>query len=250
MSETDRQPPANAMIGVLEGGTDAGSMVIFDPAGLPDDYDGRAHDDPVAVLHQLTTDGTLYWLNESGDGGYRLGVILGAGVPIKLSGFAKHIEDAARFAAPSGRLYFTGIEYVFRRDDSRLRKYPQMGAFLEIPPGVYRLSFYELEYPEDFHDDVLRARLSPHAFRVYSLMSWFVPIGCMSALAVIAAIGALGWRLWAMTVFPVGMCLAMLPFVLARTATYRAVQREHRAIEREYPDYSACLTIVEHDDRH
>src|SRR5271166_2623049 len=34
----------------LEGGTDAASMLIFDPAALPEDYDCRARHDPITVI--------------------------------------------------------------------------------------------------------------------------------------------------------------------------------------------------------
>jgi hypothetical protein len=57
------------VIPVLEGGTDAGSMLIFDPTTLPDDYDVRIRHDPIAVIERLFDDGCLYWLNTASDGG-------------------------------------------------------------------------------------------------------------------------------------------------------------------------------------
>jgi hypothetical protein len=46
------------VIHVLEGGTDAGSMLIFDPVSLPDDYDVRARPDPIAVIERLFEEGS------------------------------------------------------------------------------------------------------------------------------------------------------------------------------------------------
>ena len=62
------------IIGVLEGGTDEGSMVIFGPAGMQEDYDSRACEDPVTLLQRLADDQTLFWLDTSSDGRYTVGV--------------------------------------------------------------------------------------------------------------------------------------------------------------------------------
>ena len=35
---------------ILQGGTDAANMVIFDPAALPEDFDAKQKDDPMAQL--------------------------------------------------------------------------------------------------------------------------------------------------------------------------------------------------------
>ena len=49
MSIGEKQNSDKPIIGVLEGGTDVASMVIFDPAALPEDYDLTSRGDPVAV---------------------------------------------------------------------------------------------------------------------------------------------------------------------------------------------------------
>jgi hypothetical protein len=159
------------VIQTLEGGTDAGSMVIFDPATLPDDYDAIARRDPITVIERLSVDGWLYWLDTASDGGYTLGVCVDGRVPGDLAGFARPLGNAARFSVATGRLYFAGIEYVFRHDDSFLRKHPHMGACYQIPPGTYRLTVYGIEYPESFHEDQLRRRLAADEFRLYSLLN-------------------------------------------------------------------------------
>jgi hypothetical protein len=249
MSSRENQSSAKPIVGVLEGGTDAGSMVIFDPAGLPEDYDSRARYDPVTVIEQLAKDQSLYWLDTSSDGGYTVGVCLGASMPDELAAFARHIGDADRFAAPSGRLYFTGIEYAFRQDDSRLRKYPHMGACQEIPPGIYRMALYEMDYPEDFHEDLLSKRVSASTLGVYSLMGFFAPVGCLAALVLVVSIFAFSrrslslWLSWSVTFLPVCGLLLLLPIGLSRTKTYRHAKRVHLTIQREYPAYLACLVI-------
>src|SRR5262249_54083881 len=104
----------------LEGGTDAGSMVLFDPAALPDDFDEGYKRDPVSQLEPLAQAGRLYWLDTHGDGGYMLGIYVGNRLPDRLQPYAKRLGACDQFHVPSGRLLFTGVEYAFRADDSFL----------------------------------------------------------------------------------------------------------------------------------
>jgi hypothetical protein len=134
------------MIAVLEGGTDAASMLIFDPAMMPDNYDEEGHRGPMDVIERLFDEGRIYWLNTASDGSFSLGLYSGERLSDGLAGFARALGVAARFAVVSGRIYFTGVEYAFHHDDSRLRKYPHMGACCEVPKGTYRLNVFEMEY--------------------------------------------------------------------------------------------------------
>jgi hypothetical protein len=59
---------------LLEGATDAGAMLFFDPGALPDDYDARSGDDPMADFGPLIQAGELYRLDTGGDGEVSLGV--------------------------------------------------------------------------------------------------------------------------------------------------------------------------------
>jgi hypothetical protein len=247
MTNDDTRKPVSPMIGVLEGGTDVASMVIFDPAAMPDDYDIRARNDPVEVIEHLAAEQSLYWLYTAADGGYNLGICLGDELPAQMASFARLLGVAARFAAPGGKLYFTGAEYAFRHDDSRLRKYPHMGACQEIAPGVYRLAVYEIDYPEDFYEALLRKRIPASAFRIYSLMDRLMPVGCLGAILLVFSILGLGWRLWSICLLPVGLALLLPAIVVARTQLYREAKREALALEREYPNYLVGLQTVSRD---
>jgi hypothetical protein len=241
MSEGLDRPGASPAFDVLEGGTDAASMLIFDPGALPEDYDARARQDPIEFIEPLATAGRLYWLDTAADGGYSLGLCVGRPLPPEMVQFAKLAGDAGRFSAPSGRVYFTGIEYAFRRDDTFLRKHPHMGACREVPPGEYHLRLFEMIYPEDFHEELLRASLRPGTFHLYSLMNSLIPIGCIAALALVASAFWLGLRLWCTTVLPLALALMLPGIAVSRTRTYREARRLDQAIRRRYPDYLATL---------
>jgi hypothetical protein len=236
------RPEAVAVIHTLEGGTDAGSMLIFDPSALPDDYDARMRHDPVAAIQRLHGDGRLYWLDTASDGGFSLGVCIARCLSDQLAEFAKPLGGAPQFDAASGRLYFTGIEYAFRHDDSFLRKHPHMGACYPVAPGIYRLTVYEMAYPEDFREDILRGRLPRGDFRLYSLMDRLIPLALLSAIALIVSPFLLGWRLWSSTALPVCVALALPAIMISRARSYREARQALSAIEHEFPDF--CATLV------
>lgn len=230
----------------LEGGTDAGSMVIFDPAALPSDFDKRKHENPFDLLEQLTQAGLLYWLNTASDGGYTLGVYLSHELPQHVKPYAQRLDTCREFHVPSGRLYFTGVEYAFQEDDSFLRKYPGMGEAAEIRPGRYWADLFEFEYPEDFYEDLLRQRLPADQFRLHNLMNTLAPIGCVTPLAAFGLLAllkwaGLHWTVWAVTVLPVGLILIALPIYLSRLPGYREADAVSRALDKEFPAYGILL---------
>jgi hypothetical protein len=224
---------------ILDAGTDAGSMVVFDPAALPSDFDQC--DEPEDILKRLSEEGSVYWLNTASDGGYNLGLRLGNELPTETAEFAKRLGEVTRFNAASGRLYFTGIEYAFHQDDSRLRRNPAMGASREIPKGTYQLTIYDMDYPEDFHENLVRQRVSPSALRVDSLMNKLIPIALIGTIGFLASLFGLGLRRWLIAVVPVYAVFAVIFVLLVRSRSYDEVWSTRLAVEREYPDYWATL---------
>jgi hypothetical protein len=233
------------VITVLEGGTDTGSMVIFDPATLPGDYDGRVRQDREAAIKQLFDHGSLYWLETGSNGAYELVICVGGSLPRELARFARPLGAAARFAAVSGRVYFSGIEYAFRHDDSSLRKRPDMGASLELPAGIYRLTLYAMDYPEDFHRDGSLERLSAGDFRLYTLINnGLIPFGCIGAIAIAVSFFLLGWHRFSVEALPVFIALAPPAILFFRSRSNRGANRPYLGIQREYPAYCATLEVV------
>jgi hypothetical protein len=228
----------------LEGGTDAASMVIFDPGALPADFDAQWKTDAAAQVEQLTREGRLYWLNTCADGSYTLGVYVGDGLPKRLHPFAKRLDVREKYPVASGRLYFTGIEYAFRADDSLLRKYRHMGESIELAPGEYRAEFFEFDYPPDFHEDLLEKRLPSAQFRAHQLMNVLAPIGCMSVLALFGSKAFLGWAEWLTFALPFGIALVALPLLWSRLPAYKQAASVYKGIGKEFPGYGVLLQAV------
>jgi hypothetical protein len=231
---------------VLEGGTDAGSMVIFDPAALPDEFDTILKSDPAEQLEDLMEVGRLYWLNTMGDGGYTLGVYVGDRLPEHVEPYSKQMDAFEVLHLPSGRLFFAGVEYVFQSDDSALRKYPHMGEFAELQPGRYRAEFFEFEYPEDFHERLLRQQLPATQFRAHQLMNALAPIGCISLLGVIASLVWLRWGTVKTIIVVCLLALIALPMLLSRLPSYRRASVVYKNIQKEFCDYGVLLHSLEH----
>jgi hypothetical protein len=230
---------------IVEAGTDAASLLLFDPGVFPEDFDGRSLDDAVDVLRELTEAGTVRWIDTGGDGGYLLHAYVDEPVPSSLQPYLYDPITVEALPSPTGRLYFTGVEYVFRDDDRQLRKHPHMGGFFAVPPGVCRLTLWRTEYPEGFHEgfrDRLREQVSPWAFRLHQRI-----MGCLVAIVLFGLVGLAVAAIltprefWMRWLLPPWVLLLLLPFIVARLRPYREAAKRLREIEREYPSIVALL---------
>jgi hypothetical protein len=228
------------MYHVVGAGTDAGSLLLFDPLALPDDFDERrCCGFSLTRPRDLHDSGSAYWVNPHSDGHYTLRACVGEPIPASLRPFASDPVVVERFPVPSGRVYFTGLEYAFRENDAELRKHPHMGESFEIPPGVYRVTFYEMTYPEDLGEDQVRQQASPLAYR---LEEW---VGCMFWPALILLLAVVSGLLrdpgspWAWYALPAAGLLVLLPLVLFRLKPFRQLREARDRLEREYPAFVA-----------
>jgi hypothetical protein len=226
---------------VVEAGTDAALLLIFDPGALPGDFDSRAKWDPIEILKTLTEQGRAYLINTSADGGYLLHVYVDEPLPEAMQQHAKDPETVGTFSAPTGKLYFTGAEYAFREDDAPLRKYPGMGGSFLVPPGDYRLTVFNMDYPEDLAEDRLREQVSSLAFGLHQNGGCFVGIAFLAFLGVLAALRWTTWESWLLFVFPPLGFLILLPFIVSRLRLVREADQKYKAIESEYPSYIAVM---------
>lgn len=226
----------------IEAGTDAAMLLLFDPAALPDDFDAKSKEDPVAILEEATDRGNAHLINTDGDGSYLLHVFVDEPVPAKLTGFLHDERQVPSFRIPSGKLYFSGAEYGFQHDDSFLRKHPHMGGFIDIVPGTYHLSLFRTEYPEGMQENKLRRQLPNMTFRLHQLMGAFVVLALLG-------IGIIAFSLFQPTLrpllIPLGICFLAVPFIVSRLPAYRKARGIRKAIARQYPSVVARLTLAD-----
>jgi len=230
----------------LDGGTETAAMILFDPESLPDDYDERTRGDAAAVVAEAAERGGLFLIDAGAGGLYDLRLMVGEGLPDDVATLVRPVGEVGRFRVAGGRLHFAGVEYGFRRDDSRLAKRPNMGSSCEVPPGTYRLQAYRMDDPEGFIEDRLRERTSPLALRLDAIMRrWLLPIGSLGAIAGVVGLVTLGWREWRVTALPVSLAMVLPAAVLSFTRTYRDAREARRRVAAECADYWAVMEPAE-----
>jgi hypothetical protein len=233
--------PTPDMKHVIEAGTDAASLILYDPGVLPTEFDTSSHDDPVGLLEQLHSEGRVYWINTGADGSYLLHAYVDEPIPPTLE---PHIQDpiaVAGFQVPSGRLYFVGSEFCGSGVDAALARYPHMGGWFTIAPGIYRLTMARTVYPDALQEDLLRQEVTPGAYALHQSMGCFVWLAILCAIGFAVAVFGEIFRPWRVYLLPVLAFGMAAPFVLARFRLYRETSAKFRAIEREYPSVVARL---------
>jgi hypothetical protein len=225
----------------LEAGTDAASLLLFDPLALPADFDLRTRSDPAEDLGELQDEGRACWIQTQGDGTFLLHVYVDQSLPVELAPYLREPEVLEEFVVPSGRLYLTGVEYAFREDDSLLRKYPHMGGSVSIPAGAYRLTVYRAIYPKGLAEVRFRAGASLRERLSWNSMRLLIP------LAVAAWIGLVVIFFTNVRVpFPQFLAPALglvfaLPFLARRLPIYREAKASYARQERECPSFVVQL---------
>jgi hypothetical protein len=226
---------------VIEAGTDAASLLLFDPGALPADFERQFQSDTVDVLGRLSNEGKACWVATDGDGLHLVHAFVDEHVPKELWGFAVAPEVIEEFLVPTGQLFVTGSEYAFREDDSFLRRHPQMGGFVSIRPGTYRLTVFRTRYPEQLVEDLFRAQAGPQEYWLWRSTKALIPLAVAAWICLVV--------IFFTTVrvpFPrflsalLGLILA-LPFLVHRLETYRAARRRFESLEREHPALVAHL---------
>ena len=226
---------------VIEAGTDAATLILYDPATLPNDFDTSTHDDPVALLEGLHAEGRVYWINTGADGSYTLHAYVDEPIPPSLEPHVKDPVTVDAFHVPSGRLYFVGSEFSGFGVDAALERYPHMGGSFTIRPGIYRLTLAEMDYPEGLEEDLLRQAVTPGSFSLHQGMGCFVWLAILCAIGFAVVLVGEFFRPWRPYFIPLLVLGIVLPFVIARLRPYRETSQRYRAIQREHPAYVARL---------
>jgi len=220
---------------VLEAGTDAATLSLFCPAALPADFDIRKQKDGPEILWPLAKEGHYHCMNTGADGAYLLHLFEGEDAPDSLKPYLREPVELPSFPIPTGRVYFTGAEYIFRNDDAELKKHPHMGTSAEVKPGLWKVTLFRTEYPDEMVEELVEKAMGKRLYKLSESM------GCLIWLAVLAAIGAaVSYRFlkplsWLAFVAPVLLIFLALPFVLGRSKSFRDAGIKRKEIEIQFP---------------
>ena len=232
----------------LEAGTDAATLCLFGPAALPDGFDRMAGEQKVDVLLQMDKSGQVCWINTGSDGGYLLHIYVDEPMPEELAQYARDPRIVKGFPVTTGRLCFSGSEYVFRKDDAALRRFSHMGESATVRSGTYVATLYRMDYPETLLDERFRAEVGDMEARIHGLH------GCLAAIAVVmVAIGlislvastvALSFGFWLTFVLPGVVAAVLLPVLIGFLPVYRRANRQYLLLERQLPSIVAEMVFA------
>ena len=107
---------------VIETGTDAGSLLLFDPAALPADFDRRLQNDPVEIFESLSRVGKAFWIDTDGDGRYLLHAYVDEPIPATIWAYLHDPETAVssfRFPRASFTPRDRNLRFASSRDSLR-----------------------------------------------------------------------------------------------------------------------------------
>ena len=234
---------------VIDAGTDAASLLLFDPAALPADFKRRFQRDAVGSLEQLTRDGSACWINTDGDGDYLLHAYVDEPIPAELLAHLIDLEKIGEFHVPSGRLYFTGSECAFREDDSLVRKHPHMGGSVTLRPGAYRLTLFRTDFPKGFLERTFRREASPWEYLLWTSMYVLIPLAIAAWIGLVVIFFTNVRVPFPGYLAPVLGLVFALPFVVRRMEAYGSVKARYASLAREYPSLVARLEFLRADSR-
>jgi hypothetical protein len=234
---------------VIEAGTDASSLLLFDPGALPQDFERSFLTGSGEILERLGREGRVCWITVDGDGGYSLHAYIGERVPRELERCAVEPETIDEFHVPTGRLIFAGSEYAFREDDSFLRNHPHMGSSFLVPPGVYRLKVFRTQYPKRFVEQLFRNQASPWEYCLWNSMILLIPLAVASWIGLVVIFFTTVHVPFPRFLAPLLMLVFAVPFVVRHLETYRSAKERFAGLQREYPALVAQLELVKPDHR-
>ena len=238
------------MLHVLKGGTDTASMMLFDPATLPDDFDEKSKAEGIELFEKLQQAGRLWWTGTDGDGRYLLNLYVDESPPTRFAPALRDPITISAFKVPGGMLVFAGAEYAYRTDDSFLRKHSHMGEAASVPAGTYTLTMHRTEYPEDEIELKFRTMVSPWRFRLHQRFGLLI----MAALVGVI-LGSLWWfttitaqsRVMAAAIAALAVAI---PIFAHRSRPFRETDKIWRELELDYPSMVGELRRSSPRDSH
>lgn len=174
---------------VLHGATDAGALVLFDPAALTPPR-GEVFDSDFNAWHN---DGKICLLDLASDGDYFV-ALLWDEEPDAGEVSSAELFSRSRLEVPAGTLALAGIEWAFRLDE--LVRNPHMGQTTSIPSGSYQITVWTPDLSDEDEDAFtleLQQRLSPADFRAWLRCERTNSYFASGLLIYVAILGGILW---------------------------------------------------------
>lgn len=143
----------------VETGTDVAMICFFDPTALPADIDDKKSL-ALEKLEKLSEDGVLWFANTGADAAYLFHFYVDEEIPECIKTVSQDPQERNIFHISGGALVACGAEYVSRDpQNSRLAKFPHMGAAFKMPAGDYSVKVWRTEWPDEVIEDAIGERV-------------------------------------------------------------------------------------------
>jgi hypothetical protein len=225
----------------IEAGTDAGSLLLFDPAALPADFELQFQSDMGETLGRLTRWGRAFWINTDGDGRCMLHAYVDEHIPAELEACVRDPVTVVAFQVPSGQLFLTGAEYASRQHPSLLEKAPHMGGSVAIRPGIYHLTVFRTAYPDRLVQERFRNSVSPWEYRLWTSMTVLIPLAIAAWIGLVVIYFTTARVPNHRYLSAVLALIFAFPFVVRWSDAYRSLKQKFASLEREFPTLVAWI---------
>lgn len=227
------------MFAVLEASTRTSSVALYDPQGLPENFEADWQGDRLAAAQRLRDRGEMFWIYSGKNGTFGLALCVDEEVPQSLKPHLRESIQVPRFKVPSGALTFRGAEHATREP------WPDKSSTLGVTPGLYRATFYRTEYPEGLMARELVGSVGAFAVRFEKLIA--ASLSASIAGAIVAAVAMLWTSFATWTIVLEVVCAALFfggAYLFQTSDRLHAAQDESRVIQRKYPSAVALLKRI------
>lgn len=225
----------------LTAGTDAATLILWDPAALPNDAQRRfaaGYKESQRLLADLGGAGQIWVAEPGGDGSYLAHLFVDEEPPAVLLSYAMAVSTIPAFPVPSGQLVFAGAEFFAQRDTTRAIA---TGTSVQLAPGTYNAAFHELDCPEELLETRMASATTLWERRLLSAPLY----GCAWTF-VFAAFAAVSWYLsfsasWHWLLLAMAAVAIVATLAATRSPQYRRAITIQHDLERDYPSYAIVL---------
>jgi hypothetical protein len=220
---------------VLEAGTDVATVVLFDPTGLPSDFDTRWRGYPSELGKDLQQQGRMFWVETGSDGAFGLHICVDEQAPEYLQPFLKEPLQIENFLVPGGSLAFCGSEYAGRDTHN-----PKISKVV-IPSGVYAATFYRTEYPDDMVEEAVESNIGTASARLQNTVGVLTGIGVFGSVISAVAVVASWFARWTLICLGILLSLAVVGLAILKTPRFKHIDSQSMEVQKKYPSIVAVF---------
>jgi hypothetical protein len=227
----------------LEACTDSACIALFDPSGLPDDFERRWEDEPIESARALQQDGRMFFVETGADGFYSIALFVEQEIPQYLVPYLSDLIEVPRLRIPSGKLWFCGGE-----DAGPALRVGEINQ-ASLAPGEYQANLWRGNYPDEMVEDLVRRKLGVARNGLETLVGTITGLGFVSSVFLVIA-GLFSWfATWTCIALAITVPLTAVGLLVLNLPYFGRMAAERRNIEKNYPSIICELRLLKPSDR-